>query len=41
MNTEFFKLSKSPQEGDQGRKEKSREDGIIWVRIHIYMEMSI
>jgi hypothetical protein len=33
-------MLKSPQGGDQGRKEKNRGDEPIWVIIHIYMETS-
>jgi hypothetical protein len=40
MNIELLSLLKSPQEGDQGRKEKNRGDELFWVIIHIYMEMS-
>jgi hypothetical protein len=40
MNIEFLNLLKSPQEGDQSRRKKNREDEPIQVIIHMYMEMS-
>jgi hypothetical protein len=40
MNIEFFNLVKPLEESDKGRKEKNRGNELIWVIIHIYMEMS-
>jgi hypothetical protein len=41
MNIEFLNLLKSPQEeGDSVLQNKNRGDELIWVIIHIYMEMS-
>jgi hypothetical protein len=40
MNIGSLNLLKSPEEGDQGRKEKNGENEPIWVITHIYMDMS-
>jgi hypothetical protein len=40
MNTVYLNLLKSPSEGDEGRKEKNRGDELIWVIMHIHMEVS-
>jgi hypothetical protein len=40
MNIEFLNLLKSPQEGDEGRKEKNKGDEPIRVIIHVYIEIS-
>jgi hypothetical protein len=42
MNIEFLNLSKSPLEGDSGRKEKNGGDEPIQdiIYMYIYMEMS-
>jgi hypothetical protein len=37
---ECLNLLKSPQEVDQGKKEKNGGDELIRVITHIYMEMS-
>jgi hypothetical protein len=36
----IFKPVEITIEGNQGRKETNRRDGLIWVIIHIYMEMT-